>query len=226
MSSVFAPRPFDSPFLLRRIVSHQSSSSNAATTPPCRLKTAFPNVRRTATASTAHGKSRRSSSESSLRPCRSVRAPSAVVLLAFVLLLIIGTKDGANAMPNEWEEQRMCGRLLIQALKMVCNHQYAQPNRDNFYETTGVLLRVRRSSASRAYVVKRQRQPTDDGAAPMAAPHGAMGRNRRGIIWECCTNKCSLNYIRNNYCAAPPHQSEQTEENAAFQLEDERRRRK
>lgn len=57
---------------------------------------------------------------------------------------------------------------------------------DNYYKSTGMLFRARRGSSSTAALV------------------GGGSRRRRGIIFECCTNKCSLNYIRNNYCAQGP----------------------
>uniref|UniRef100_A0A183BWA7 Uncharacterized protein n=1 Tax=Globodera pallida TaxID=36090 RepID=A0A183BWA7_GLOPA len=175
LPSVLPPR-CDS-FPLRRIVSHQCSSTGTAMASslphmaPPKSTNGGRNV-----SSLSFGNSRRSSAKSGCRLCRS-RPPSAAVLLALVLpsllMLLLGSIDSTAAMPNEWEEQRMCGRLLIQALKMVCNHQYAQPNRDNFYETTGVVLRVRRSPVPRSYVVKRQRQLLDDGtASAVAAPAG------------------------------------------------------
>jgi hypothetical protein len=76
---------------------------------------------------------------------------------------------------------------------------------DNYYKNPGMVFRARRGSAS---------------IAPLLG--GGSARRRRGIIWECCTNKCSLNYIRNNYCAQGPT-GEGGLGAAAWQLVDERR---
>ncbi|KAL7072823.1 hypothetical protein ACQ4LE_007805 [Meloidogyne hapla] len=115
--------------------------------------------------------------------------PSFFLLQIIIAALIIPimANEAENPFPNDFEEHRICGRLLINALKTVCNHQYMQPTReqlyDNYYKNTGMVFRARRSSSISEII------------------GGGATRKRRGIIWECCTNKCSLNYIRNNYCA-------------------------
>ncbi|KAF7640342.1 IlGF domain-containing protein [Meloidogyne graminicola] len=133
-------------------------------------------------------------------------------LIIFLVIPIMVNAETENPFPNDFEEHRICGRLLINALKTVCNHQYMQPTRDhlydNYYKNTGMVLRARRSSSS----------------SSISELFGnGKTRTRRGIIWECCTNKCSLNYIRNNYCATGSN----TGDESTWQfVEDVRRRRR
>uniref|UniRef100_A0A914LPR3 Insulin-like domain-containing protein n=3 Tax=Meloidogyne TaxID=189290 RepID=A0A914LPR3_MELIC len=134
------------------------------------------------------------------------------IIIAALIIPMMANAETENPFPNDFEEHRICGRLLINALKTVCNHQYLQPTReqlyDNYYKNTGMVFRARRGSSSISEIVG-----------------GGTSRKRRGIIWECCTNKCSLNYIRNNYCAPGSVGGDEALPSWQF-VEDVRRRRR
>ncbi|CAK5074912.1 unnamed protein product [Meloidogyne enterolobii] len=94
------------------------------------------------------------------------------IIIAALIIPMMANAETENPFPNDFEEHRICGRLLINALKTVCNHQYLQPTReqlyDNYYKNTGMVFRARRASSSISEIVG-----------------GGASRKRRGIIWEC-----------------------------------------
>jgi hypothetical protein len=61
------------------------------------------------------------------------------LLIALIVVMnlccggFIGFMSGSPIPVTGWEEHRICGRLLINTLKHVCDHHYAQPTRGSVF---------------------------------------------------------------------------------------------